>query len=90
MDNPISDIEKRILQVLESTLSVNLTLEEFRSTKRLNSLMGMDSMAILEFVAGLENEFQFIFPPERLESDLLTDIPELVSYISDHLAKNSN
>jgi acyl carrier protein len=47
----------------------------------LDEVIGMDSMAVLEFVAGLEQEFGVRFPPADLELDLFRSRPRLVAYL---------
>jgi len=80
-----ADIRRRVLQVLRDSLSVNLSEEEMAGAVRLEELFGMDSMAALEFLVGLEREFGVRFAPEQIEFDLLKDLPRLVRYIAERM-----
>lgn len=42
----------------------------------------MDSMAVLEFLAGLEEEFSVRFPAEDLSIELFADRLRLVQYVT--------
>ena len=77
-----SDIAARIRTALIDALSLNLREEDLQYSGKLDELVGLDSLAALEFVAALEKEFGITFGPERLELETLRDLPKLADYIA--------
>ena len=55
--------------------------------QRLAEATGLDSIAVLEFVAAVENEFGITIEPEFLEFDFVTDLPRLVAYIQERTGR---
>ena len=47
----------------------------------------MDSLALLEFVAGLEDEFQFRIEPDRFNIEFLRDLQALSEYVAERTRK---
>ena len=74
-------VDDRVRKVLEETFSLSCARDKWEQVQSLKSLLPMDSMAVLEFLAGLEKEFGFRFPPQDLELDLFTDRHRLIRYI---------
>jgi len=58
-----------------------VTEEELRAASRLDQVIGLDSMAALELVVGLEREFAIRLEPECMERDFLMDLTGLVNYL---------
>ena len=81
----MSETEKRIRHVLNTSLSLELSEEELIQAVNLDELFGVDSLAILEFVTALEKEFGIRLDPEHLEMDLLKNLPRLSSYVESRL-----
>jgi|WetSurMetagenome_2_1015567.scaffolds.fasta_scaffold313670_1 acyl carrier protein len=77
------DIEQRIFQVLKQTLSITLSWENWTTLDSIKEWTSMDSMAILEFIAGLEQEFHYRFPAQDLSTDLFTNRSHLVLYLAE-------
>jgi acyl carrier protein len=75
----------RIRGVFVRSLSLDLDSSRLPVSPDLGSLAGLDSLAMLEFVAGLEQEFSFEIEPERLTRDFLGDLDALVDYFAAHL-----
>lgn len=71
----------RVMRVLRDTLHVDLDAAELPPGWKLDEVAGMDSMAVLEFVAGLEREFGVQIEPEFLELDFLRDLPRVAEYM---------
>jgi len=69
------DVEQRLLALIQERLGVAI-----KASDRLTSL-GVDSLALMDFVADLEKEFGF-----RGDQDLfdLETVAELAAYIREH------
>ena len=81
-----NNIISRILRVFEEALSLNLGLiDESVQGSDLSLIVGLDSLAILEFVAGLEEEFNMEIEMERLNTEFLGDLEALVAYFAERL-----
>ena len=81
---PSRETIDRIRRVFIASLRLNLTEEDLPYEQKLDEAAGLDSIAVLEFVAALEKEFGIELEPEFLEIDLLRDLPRLAAYI-EHL-----
>lgn len=79
------DIVRRIHVVFVRSLALNLDPEVPAPPLDLLSIAGLDSLSILEFVAGLEHEFQIAFEPERLNMEFLGDLTALTDYVCERL-----
>lgn len=77
-----SEIASRIRKVLIDALSLNLEEEDLRYSEKLDELVGLDSLAVLEFVTALEKEFGITIEPEQLELEVLRDPNKLAAYIA--------
>lgn len=81
-----NDITSRIRRVFVNALSLNLgTVDESMLGSDLGLISGLDSLAILEFVAGLEEEFNIQIETERLNRKFLADLETLVAYLAERL-----
>lgn len=76
------DIARRIRQVFVRALSLNVAPDEASVPADLTSVAGLDSLAMLEFVAGLEQEFGCRIDPDRLTFGFLGDLKALVDYFA--------
>jgi hypothetical protein len=76
------DVERRVYDVFCRVFPPGCDWPAWQQAVSLKSLVSMDSMAVLEFLAALEEEFGFRFPAQDLELDLFTDRPRLVGYLS--------
>lgn len=84
-----NDINSRIRRVFKEALSLNLgTIEESKQGSDLSLIAGLDSLAILEFVAGLEEEFNMEIEIERLNTEFLGDLKTLTAYFTERLQSN--
>lgn len=83
-------IEDRIRRVLVEALSLDIGANELRFSDKLDEATGLDSMASLEFLAGLESEFGIVFEPEQMDLTILRDLPKLSAYIGKRLGEQSS
>ena len=77
----------RIRRVLIGSLHLNLREEDLAYETKLDETVGLDSVAVLEFVAAMEKEFEITFDPEMLTIDLVRDLNRLASYIDELVAR---
>jgi acyl carrier protein len=84
-----SYIKERIKTVLIETLELNLGKNQIGDGVPLNQLFGFDSVAVIEFVLGLEKAFSIVIPPESLEFDVISDLDKLSSHIGLLIADKS-
>ena len=80
----------RIWRVFVESLNLNLTEEDFSYEAKLDESVGLDSVAVLDFVTALEKEFKITFEPEMLTIDLVRDLKELAAYVDERVARSSN
>jgi acyl carrier protein len=83
-----SDISRRICIVFVSALELNMDPDDPSFPDDLGSVAGLDSLAVLEFVTGLEEEFQFRIEPERFKMEFLSNLKELTDYIAECISRN--
>jgi acyl carrier protein len=75
------EVEGRVHRVFCRIFPPGCSWPDWQQISSLRSFVSMDSMAVLEFLAGLEEEFGFRFPAQDLELGLFTDRPRLVAYL---------
>ncbi|MGA2216144.1 MAG: acyl carrier protein [Bryobacteraceae bacterium] len=75
------DTMARIRRVFIDSLHLNLAEEDFSYQTKLDESAGLDSVAVLEFVTALEQEFGITFEPEMLTVALVRDLEELTAYV---------
>jgi len=79
----MDSLDRRVFDVFNATVSDACSWEEWQSLDSLQEWTALDSMAILEFLVGLEKAFGFQFPPEDLELSLFTNRRRLLRYLTD-------
>ena len=57
----------RIKRVIIRDLQLNLSEDTIRTIKKLDDLFGMDSVAVIELIIGLEKEFNIAIQEEHLD-----------------------
>jgi acyl carrier protein len=81
------DTVNRIRRVFLESLHLNLSEHDLNYETKLDESVGLDSMAVLEFVTALEKEFGITMEPELLRLDFVRDLPQLAAYIDDRAAR---
>lgn len=84
-----AETANRILWVFIQCLDLNLTPDELAGVSDLRSVTGLDSLALLRFVAGLEKEFAHQIDPERLKLAFLVDLRVLTDYFAKYLRRDT-
>ncbi len=80
-----SDIEPRVRRVLQDALSLNASERELARAGRADDLLGLDSIATLEFALALEKEFGITLDPESLDPEVFADLLRLCEHIERRL-----
>jgi len=78
----IAEAAQRIRRVFVLSLSLDLNPDEASIPADLASVAALDSLAILQFVAGLEQEFGREIDPDRLNIEFLSDLNALAEYFA--------
>jgi acyl carrier protein len=78
----------RIRRVFVESLHLNLREEAFSYEDKLDETVGLDSVAVLDFVSALEKEFGITFEPEMLTIDVVRDLRQLAAYVDDRVARS--
>jgi acyl carrier protein len=86
-DSESTETMDRIRRVFIDALHLNLREEELRYQDKLDETVGLDSVAVIEFVAALENEFGITFQPEMLTIDVVRDLRLLAAYVDEQVAR---
>ena len=76
------DTGQRVRAVLRQALALNVTDTELGNARRTESLLGLDSIAMLEFVLALEKEFGISFDTDDLDTDLFAELDRLTEHIA--------
>ena len=80
--------KKRITSVLVETLELDLDGEAIGDATDIDQLFGLDSVAIIEFVLGIEKEFGVRIESHQLERKLITNLDKLSVYIGELIDKS--
>jgi acyl carrier protein len=83
------DTIRRIRRVFVESLQLNLSEQELEYGSNLDELAGMDSVAVIEFVAALEKEFGITLEVEMLQLEFIRDLDELAPYIDQRVARHA-
>ena len=81
----MTEIEQRVRRVLRDALSLNASDEELARVKRADDLLGLDSIATLEFALALEKEFGITLDPASLDPEVFADLSRLCAHIERRL-----
>ena len=82
----MTDIERRVRTVLAAALALNAAAPETERAMRADDLLGLDSIATLEFALALEKEFGITLDPETLDPEIFADLTRLSAHIEQRLA----
>ncbi len=81
-------IEHRVKQVIIRTLSLEVDTEEIDDEDALfGGGLGLNSMATVEIVVGLEEEFDIEVPDEDLRVELFDSVQTMADYVRTALQK---
>ena len=81
-------IEHRVKQVIIRTLSLEVDAEEIDDEDALfGGGIGLNSMATIEIIVGLEEEFGIEVPDEDLRVELFDSVQTMADYVRTALQK---
>ncbi len=81
-------IEHRVKQVIIRTLSLEVDAEEIDDEDALfGGGLGINPMATIEIIVGLEEEFDIEVPDEELRVELFDSVQTLTDYVRTALQK---
>lgn len=80
------DTADRIRRIFIESLRLNLSEEDFSYEAKLDESAGLDSVAVLEFVIAVEQDFGITFEPEMLSIDSVRDLKQLAAYVDERTA----
>ena len=81
-------IENRVKQVIIRTLSLEVDTEEIDDEDALfGGGLGLNSMATIEIIVGLEEEFGIEVPDEDLRVELFDSVQTMADYVRTELHK---
>ena len=81
-------IEHRVKQVIIRTLSLEVDAEEIDDEDELfGGGLGINSMATIEIIVGLEEEFGIEVPDEELRVELFDSVKTMADYVRAVLQK---
>jgi acyl carrier protein len=78
----------RIRRIFIESLHLNMREEDLAQGRRLDEAAGLDSIAVLEFVAAVEKEFGLVIEPGFLDLEFLGNLPRLASYIDERAMRS--
>jgi acyl carrier protein len=81
-----SAIANRICRVFVHSLALNIYPEDLPQVRDLGSVAGLDSLAMLNFVAELEEEFGFEIEADRLNIGFHGDLDALAEYFGERVS----
>ncbi|MFC1460886.1 acyl carrier protein [Verrucomicrobiota bacterium] len=79
-------IQDRIKLVLTRDAMVQMKPDEIESTASLINDIGLDSIQVLEFVVGLEEEFGISLEDEELSVELFENVNSIAQFIERKIA----
>jgi acyl carrier protein len=77
----VSDVESRIKRVLAGVLANGTTAAEIGSAADLVEEYGLDSLQMIAFLLGVEDEFGLELDYEHLELDDLRAVRQFAAYV---------
>jgi acyl carrier protein len=84
------EIKNRIKKVLVHKLLPDLSSEDIKDDTLLIGLgVGVDSVATLEFVVALEEEFRISVDEKEISPELLATVSTIADYISSRIGSTS-
>lgn len=88
-ENVSRETIERIRTVLAESLHLNQNGKGLSYEEMLDEAVGLDSIAVLEFLTAVEKEFGIKLESALLEFEFLRDLAALASYIEDRLRRPS-
>lgn len=84
------DIKSRIVGVLRRDMELGVSSEEILTHDRLDELFGMDSVAVIELIIGIEREFGIKIPQYLLNMDVFGSLDSITVAVRGIIGKESS
>lgn len=83
-------IVKQLKTIIAVDLDVNLEVNDIDEDITLEEDgLGLDSMALVEFIALVEEKFEFMFSESELSPDVFSSLKVLATFIDSKLANDA-
>jgi acyl carrier protein len=76
-----NEIRSRVIRVIVKELGANLTERDLEGVARLDEVIAMDSLGLLKFALGLEDEFGISLEREVFDREFFLDVARLTAYL---------
>jgi len=73
----------RVLAVVNATLGTQISAEQLTGAASLDDLVPISSLALVDLVISLEEEFGVTFGPQQMERSFFMNVPSLVKFIEE-------
>ncbi len=83
--NDVPTIRKRIEEILIEALHLDPGTTDLSGVRTIDEAVGLDSIALLEFVVALEKAFGITLDTESLEYEVVNDLDRLAEYVAARL-----
>jgi len=87
--NDVRTIRKRIEQILIESLHLDSETTDLSGVRMIDEAIGLDSIALLEFVIALEKDFGITLDAELLEYELVNDLDRFAACVATRVQKVS-
>jgi acyl carrier protein len=87
----IEDIRQKIKSIIADDLDVNIDIKDIREDVSLyDDGLGLDSIAMVNFIVILEKKFNINFEENEISSKLFSNISDLAGFISSKIKADIN
>lgn len=85
----IDEIKQQIKEAMVERLFLNVSPSEIEDEVPLQDTYGIDSVAILEMIVGLEEIFGVSFEDEDFSPEIFTNVQSIAEFVERKLAANT-
>ena len=83
----MSDLQNKIKELICKDVLVGITVDEIANDAGLVSDLHLDSIQMMELIAGLENEFSIVLEDEDLDMQIFSTVESLAKLVGLKLEK---
>jgi acyl carrier protein len=79
---PLEDVKAKVKEIISNDLDVNIAIEDIDDTVPLyDEGLGLDSIAIINFIVLVEKRFDINFSESEISSQLFSNVSNLSQFI---------
>ena len=79
---PLEDVKAKVKEIISNDLDVNIAIEDIDDTVPLyDEGLGLDSIAIINFIVLVEKRFDINFSESEISSQLFSNVSNLSQHI---------